>query len=130
MKINEFAKRSGVPAKTIRYYETVGLLPEPARRANGYRDYDDRDLERLIFVRRCRELQIPLNQLKKLVSVQADPRASCADVDEIINDKLAKVRALQRELALLEETLGQLSLACHHNQIRDCAILRRLKCAP
>ena len=130
MKINDFAKRSGVSAKTIRYYETVGLLPEPTRRANGYRDYDEGDLERLIFVRRCRELQIPLNQLKKLVSVQADPRASCADVDQIIHDKLAKVRALQRELALLEETLGQLSLACHHNQIRDCAILRRLKRAP
>lgn len=127
MKINELAKRSGIASKTIRYYEEVGLLPEPVRTANGYRDYGDADVERLTFIRRCRELQIPINELKRLVSVQVDPGASCGEVDQIIKDQLEKVRNMEQELALLEKTLSELALSCQNNQVRDCEILHRLK---
>lgn len=127
MKINELAARTGITSKTIRYYEDVGLLPEPARSENGYRDYSEKDVERLIFIRRCRELQIPIDELKKLVNVQVNPSASCLEVDQIIKDQLEKVRSLQQELELLEKTLGQLAVSCQNNQIRDCEILHRLK---
>lgn len=127
MKINELAKRSGTASKTIRYYEDVGLLPQPSRSTNGYREYGDRDVERLTFIRRCRELQIPINALRKLVSAQEDPSASCSEVDQIIKDQLENVRRMQQELALLEKTLGQLAVSCRTNQVRDCEILRRLK---
>jgi len=130
MKINELAARSGITSKTIRYYEDVGLLPEPARSENGYRDYSEKDVERLIFIRRCRELQIPIDELKKLVNVQVNPGASCLEVDQIIKDQLEKVRSLQQELELLEKTLGQLAVSCQNNQIRDCEILHRLKGVP
>lgn len=63
MIISELAKRSGIPSKTIRYYEEVGLLPILARNGNGYRAYNKLDVDRLIFIRRCRELQIPLDTL-------------------------------------------------------------------
>ena len=127
VKINELAKRSGTASKTIRYYEEVGLLPEPVRAANGYRDYGDADVERLTFIRRCRELQIPINELKKLVNAQVDPGASCGEVDQIIKDQLEKVRNMEQELALLEKTLSELALSCQNNEVRDCEILHRLK---
>lgn len=130
MKVNQLAKRSGIASKTIRYYEEVGLLPIPARHANGYRDYDDEDVERLIFVRRCRELQIPINELRTLMSVQVDPSASCSGIDQVIKDQLRMVRKRRQELALLEKTLSQLTVSCRNDQVRDCEILHRLKQAP
>ncbi|RXF07226.1 MerR family transcriptional regulator [Pseudoalteromonas phenolica] len=65
MKIAELSKLTQVTSKTIRYYEEIGLLPEPARAANGYRVYQQEDVERLSFIRRCRDLQIPLEEIKK-----------------------------------------------------------------
>lgn len=127
MKISELAKRSGIPSKTIRYYEEVGLLPEPTRNINGYRDYDKLDVDRLVFIRRCRELQIPIDQLKQLVRLQIDEAAPCREVDQIVKDQLEKVRARRREFELLEETLAQLVAACSSDQIRNCEVLHRLQ---
>jgi len=79
MKINKLAERSGMASKTIRYYEDIGLLPEAYRSPNGYRDYGESDVERMVFIRRCRELQIPLDELKVLVRLQMDKQAPCAD---------------------------------------------------
>jgi DNA-binding transcriptional MerR regulator len=126
MKINEFAKLCGINSKTIRYYEAIGLLPEPARHNNGYREYHPKDAERLIFIRRCRELQIPLDKLRKLVLVQSDESASCSGVDRIIAEQLEKVRAAKRELALLEKTLNSLAQSCQKDIIGECEILHRL----
>lgn len=127
MKISKLAQVTDIPAKTIRYYEEVGLTPAPQREENGYRYYTDRDVERLVFIRRCRELRISLEQIRKLVAVQGDKSASCQEVDRIIEEQLGKVRKAQAELAMLEKSLSTLSESCQSNEVRECEILNRLK---
>lgn len=126
MIISELATRSGIPSKTIRYYEEVGLLPTPVRDANGYRSYSKLDVDRLVFIRRCRELQIPIETLKHLVDLQMDEAAPCGQVGKVVQDQLEKVKARRRELELLEDALTQLATACSSDEIRDCEILHHL----
>ncbi|MBJ91644.1 MAG: MerR family transcriptional regulator [Alteromonadaceae bacterium] len=127
MKISELATKTRVPAKTIRYYETAGLLSTPLREANGYRCYSTDDIDTLIFIRRCRELNIPIDEIKQLVAVQRKPEASCDTVDNIIAEQLARVRQTQQELAQLEQALAMLATSCSHKQVQNCAILQSLK---
>jgi DNA-binding transcriptional MerR regulator len=127
MKISELASAANVPAKTIRYYEQVGLLKAPLRHDNGYRQYQKKDIETLIFIRRCRELNIAIDDIKQLIKAQQDPDASCSSVDEIISQQLVRIRQTQRELALLETTLSALASSCANHKIEDCSILHHLK---
>jgi MerR family copper efflux transcriptional regulator len=129
MKISELAQTTKVPAKTIRFYESVGLLTSPQRESNGYRYYQVRDVETLIFIRRCRELNISIEEIKQLVAVKQNPQGSCATVDNIIIEQLARIRQLQKELANLEQTLSHLVTSCSSETIQDCCILRNLNCA-
>jgi len=126
MKISQLAKLSAVPSKTIRYYEEIGLIPTAARNANGYRVYDQDDIDRLAFIRRCRELQIPINQIKKLVQVRMDEKAPCQEVDMLIARQLENVRHTIAELALLEKTLNTLAHSCQKHFVGECEILNRL----
>lgn len=125
MKISQLAKETGISSKTIRYYETIGLLPQPLRQENGYRNYTDSDVQRLIFIRRCRDLLIPLAQIRQLVVVQMDKTASCREVERIVDAQLEKVHKTQAELALLERSLSSLA-SCQKEQVRECEILHRL----
>jgi len=127
MKISQLAKESGVASKTIRYYEDIGLLPEAYRNDNGYREYSTSDIERLVFIRRCRELQIPLEQIKTLIAVQVDQKSSCQEVDDLIEQQLEKVRKTIAELTLLEKTLHTLATSCPNDKVGDCQILKNLQ---
>jgi len=127
MKISELALIAQVSVKTIRYYEQIGLLPSPTRTSNGYRHYQEKDIETLIFIRRCRELNIRLDDIKRLVETQQDPKSSCELVDNIIAEQLARIQQTQRELALLEQSLAALASCCKNHQIKDCSILQTLK---
>ncbi|WP_077338043.1 MerR family transcriptional regulator [Pseudocolwellia agarivorans] len=127
MKISEIASKVNVSAKTIRYYEEVGLLEPPLRKDNGYRLYHQKNVETLIFIRRCRELNIAISDIKLLIDVQQDPKASCASVDKIIADQLARIQQSQRELALLEQSLATLAVSCKNHHVEDCCILHQLK---
>ena len=129
MKISELAQASKVPTKTIRYYESIGLLAPASRAENGYRYYKPQDIDTLVFIRRCRELNIPIDIIKQLVEVQYNPKASCATVDSIIAEQLAKVRQTQIELSQLEQTLANLVSSCQSEIIQDCYILQSLKSA-
>ncbi|MBZ9611671.1 Cd(II)/Pb(II)-responsive transcriptional regulator [Rheinheimera maricola] len=128
MKISALACITQVPAKTIRYYESVGLLTPPTREANGYRYYKGSDVETLVFIRRCRELNIPIDDIKQLVDVKQNPQASCTTVDNIIIEQLARVRQMQQELSQLEQTLSHLVNSCESEKIQDCCILQSLNC--
>jgi len=130
MRISTLADAAQVPAKTIRYYEEIGLLAPSLRTANGYRHYQAKDIDRLVFIRRCRELNISIDDIKQLLDVQQHPKASCAAVDNIIAKQLARVQQTQRELALLENSLHQLATSCTHQQIEDCTILQQLRHTP
>jgi len=127
VKISELAQTTQIPAKTIRYYESVGLIKPPQRESNGYRYYQLRDVETLIFIRRCRELNIPIEDIKQLVAVKQNPEASCATVDNIIVEQLARVRQMQQELAQLEQTLSLLVTSCSSETIQNCCILQSLQ---
>ena len=129
MKISELATNTQISTKTIRYYEQVGLLRPPLRSDNGYRHYQSKDVETLVFIRRCRELNISIDDIKRLVDVQQNPKASCALVDNIIAEQLAHIQQTQRELAMLEKSLATLATCCDHQQIEDCSILHNLKSA-
>jgi Cu(I)-responsive transcriptional regulator len=127
MKISQLAKESGIASKTIRYYEDIGLLPTAHRNDNGYRVYYASDIERLVFIRRCRELQIPLDQIKTLIAVQVDQRSSCQEVDALIGQQLENVRTTIAELTMLEQTLHTLVKSCSTDKVGDCQILKKLQ---
>jgi len=127
MKINQLSKLTNVLSKTIRYYEDVSLLPQASRNSNGYRVYSIDDVERLIFIRRCRELQIPIEQIKVLIQVQTDKTSSCSEVDLLIEKQLEKVRKTISELSLLEKTLSTLATSCSNDVVGECEILKKLK---
>ena len=127
MKISQLAKVTNVASKTIRYYEEIGLLPAAYRSDNGYREYSASDIERLVFIRRCRELQIPLEQIKTLIAVQLDQKSSCQEVDALIDQQLDKVRKTIAELTLLEQTLHTLATSCPNDRVGDCQILKNLQ---
>ncbi|GAC14337.1 MerR family transcriptional regulator [Aliiglaciecola lipolytica] len=127
MKISELAIASNVPAKTIRYYEQVGLLKPARRNDNGYRQYRIKDIDTLVFIRRCRELNIAIGDIKQLLDAQQNPNASCAFIDDMIAKQLNRIQQTQRELAILEKTLSALATSCANHKIEDCSILHHLK---
>ena len=126
MKISQLSNLVNVPNKTIRYYEDIDLTPKPLRNVNGYREYSQGDCERLIFIRRCRELQIPIAQIKILIQLQSNKNSSCEEVDLLIEQQLVKVKRTISELSKLEQTLYELSQSCSSNIVGDCQILKNL----
>ena len=127
IKISELATATNIPAKTIRYYEQVGLIAPAPRNANGYRQYQQKDIETLVFIRRCRELNIAIDNIRQLIDAQQNPKASCALIDEIIAKQLKRIQQTQRELAMLETSLSALASSCTNHKIEDCSILHQLK---
>lgn len=131
MKIGEVAKLSGVPAETVRYYEKIGLLPAPARDASGYRAYGEAHLERLRFIRRCRNLDMAQDEIRELIRLTDTPDADCSGVDALLARHLEHVRERLHELAKLEQTLVQLQAACSAGRtVSECGILSGLSHEP
>ena len=124
MKIGEIAKASGIPVDSVRYYEKIGLLPGPQRQASGYRDYQEMHLDRLRFIRRCRNLAMTQEEIRELIRLADEPAANCGDIDVLIERHLQHVRERLQELAQLEQTLAGLREACTGPGRREkCGIL-------
>ena len=124
--IGRAASQSGVSAKMIRHYESIGLVPQADRRDSGYRDYDPEDVHRLSFVRRARDLGFPLERIRVLLGLWGDPTRSSAEVKRIA---LAHVHDLERRIAGMEamkQTLQQLAHCCAGDNRPDCPILSGL----
>jgi len=122
MNIGEAARRSGLPPKTIRYYEQIGLVAAE-RRDNDYRDYADRDVHELRFVARARALGFSVEECRRLLSLYRDRSRSSADVREAAEDHLDQVRTKIAELREMERTLTRLVESCHGDDKPDCPIL-------
>jgi MerR family transcriptional regulator, copper efflux regulator len=118
MNIGTAARRSALPAKTIRYYEEIGLL-RPARADNGYRDYSDADIHRLKFLQRSRGLGFSVEECRQLLSLYGDSHRASADVKALAAHKIA-------ELQSLKKTLTHLVRTCHGDARPDCPILDEL----
>lgn len=102
MNIGEAARRSGLPAKTIRYYEDIGLVSS-ARRGNGFRDYDERDVHSLRFVAKARSLGFTVEECRHLLALYKDPARSSAEVREAAERHIADVRSKIAELQSMED---------------------------
>lgn len=127
MQIKELARATGVGIETIRYYEKQGLMPVPARRENGYRDYATAHLERLSFIRHCRALDMPLGDVKRLLGFVDKPDTNCGDVDALVDDQLARVRARLKSMRALEKQLLMLRGRCSGTlEGAQCGILEQL----
>ncbi|RFC65830.1 Cu(I)-responsive transcriptional regulator [Mesorhizobium denitrificans] len=122
MNIGDAAERSGLPAKTIRYYEDIGLL-KPDRAGNGYRDYSTADLHRLRFLQRARSLGFSVEECRQLLSLYGDTRRESADVKAIATAKLDDIDRKIRELTGLQVMLRQLVDSCHGDHRPDCPII-------
>ncbi len=123
MRIGQIAERSGVPTKTIRYYESVGLLPQPDRTASGYRDYDEPALQRLCFVQRARSLGFSVRECANLLALYDDKQRASAEVKAMAREHVAQVDAKIAELRAMRRTLGELIDKCHGDERPDCPIL-------
>lgn len=131
MKIGEISKATGIPVETIRYYEKIGLVPEPERQASGYRDYRQSHQDRLLFIKRCRNLDMAQDEIRELIRLADQPDADCSEVDALLARHLSHVRERLQELASLEDTLERLQKACSEGRtVSECGILGGLTSEP
>jgi len=123
MNIGLASERSGIPAKTIRYYESIGLVPPAIRTDGNYRDYDDSAVRILQFLKRARAFGLTIDDCRELLSLYRDRNRSSADVKAIARHRIEEIEAKILELKALRDTLGHLVERCHGDERPDCPIL-------
>lgn len=123
MNIGLASGRSGVPAKTIRYYESIGLIPPATRTEGNYRDYDDSAVRVLQFLKRARSFGFTIDDCRELLSLYRDRNRSSGDVKAIAQRRIDEIDRKIVELRALRDTLGCLVERCHGDERPDCPIL-------
>jgi len=126
MNIGTAAERSGVTAKTIRYYEDIGLIPPATRAENGYRDYAAKDVETLRFVQRARKLGFSVKDVGNLLQLWQDNGRASADVKAFALSHIQEIEGRIAELQSIRQTLVRLTNSCHGDERPDCPILEDL----
>jgi len=126
MQIGTAAERSGVPAKTIRYYESVGLIDQAGRTAGGYRVYGERDVETLRFIQRARGLGFSVSDVATLLDLWRDKARASAQVKALAKKHLQEIDRKIAELEGMRGTLVHLVERCHGDERPDCPILEDL----
>jgi Cu(I)-responsive transcriptional regulator len=128
--IGQAAKASGVSAKMIRHYESLGLLSPARRTAAGYRIYDQNDIHTLRFVRRARDLGFSIREIEQLLGLWQNRRRSSADVRRVAQQHVEDLNRKIEELQAMRRTLEQLVHHCHGDHRPECPILDDLASAP
>ena len=123
MTIGDAAKSSGVSAKMIRHYESIGLLPKAQRTQSGYRLYDDNDVHSLRFIQRARSLGFPLETIRTLLALWRNRRRSSAQVKELALRHVAELERKIAEMQAMTRTLKHLAHNCHGDERPECPIL-------
>jgi DNA-binding transcriptional MerR regulator len=124
--IGELSKRTGVKVPTIRFYEEIGLLPEPPRTQSNQRRYSKAEADRLNFIRHSRELGFEVDDIRALLAMTSEPQASCHQADSIARSHLSEI---DRRIASLQALKGELTRMideCGHGRICDCRIIEAL----
>ncbi|OWV92593.1 MerR family transcriptional regulator [Rhizobium sp. R72] len=124
--IGEASRTSGVKVPTIRYYESIGLLPEPNRSEGNQRAYEPADLRRLAFIRHARELGFEVEAIRTLLTLQDDPHQSCASADAIAKARLIEVEQRIRSLMALKAELELMVEGCGHGRVDQCRVIEVL----
>jgi Cu(I)-responsive transcriptional regulator len=126
MNIGEAAKRSGISAKTIRYYESIGLIPAVDRSAGNYRRYGDSEVETLRFIARARSLGFSVEDVGTLLALYRDRKRASAEVKRIAGQHIEEIDRKVEELRAMRKTLAHLMAKCHGDERPDCPILEDL----
>lgn len=124
MRIGQLAKAAEVNIETIRFYERKGLIEQPVKPATGYRDYSNKILERILFIKRAKNLGFTLDEIANLLSMES---AQCNEIQEMASSKLADVRAKLADLKRMEAVLNDLLIRCQSNPKKSgCPIIETL----
>jgi MerR family transcriptional regulator, copper efflux regulator len=126
MNIGDVAKKAGLPPKTIRYYEDIGLI-KPLRDTNGYRAFRDSDIHKLAFLGRSRALGFTIEDCRNLLALWEDKARASADVRAIAKDHLAQIETKIADLQAMRDTLSELVRECAGDERPDCPILKTLE---
>lgn len=126
MNIGEAAKASGVSAKMIRHYESVGLFPQALRTESGYRQYTDKEVHTLRFIRQSRALGFSIEQIRDLLGLWHNRRRSSRQVKALAQAHLEELEEKLQELQAMKTTLEHLVHCCHGDDRPDCPILEEL----
>ena len=126
LKIGDLAKATGTQVVTIRYYEKEGLLRQPERTGSGYRLYSEDDVERLHFIRRCRQHGMNLAEIRDLLAFRDPPAPSCAWISELVEKHIANVQAQIDSLLTLKAHLEALRGTCSGDHGQGCGIINSL----
>ena len=124
--IGELGKTTGTKVETVRYYERIGLLPKPTRTSGNYRSYGEKELARLSFIRRARDLGFPLDQVPALLALSDERNRDCATVDALARDHLAEVERKIADLEALHRELTVLLASCRGGTVAQCRIIEAL----
>ena len=129
MNIGQAAKASGLSTKMIRYYESIGLAPQPGRRPSGYRAYSADEVQRLNFIRRARDLGFSLERVRNLLDLCSNRNRHSADVKRLALAHIAELEARATELRSMIKTLRTLAAACEGDDRPECPIIEGLQAA-
>lgn len=127
LSIGTLAKRTGTKVQTIRYYEQIGLMPEPGRSEGGQRRYGAAELDRLAFIRHSRQLGFSLEAIRELLDLSDSPERSCAQVDAVAQKQLYEVEARIARLEALRVELQRMIGECRADRVANCRILEVLR---
>ena len=126
MNIGQASELSGIPSKTNRYYESIGLIPAPARTDSGYRDYSQPEIETMRFIQRARNLGFTIKDVCELVDLWHDQHRTSAQVKSLTQRHIHEIEIKLKELESMRHTLVTLSDKCHGDDRPDCPILEDL----
>lgn len=126
MRIGEASRLSGVPAKLIRYYESTGLLSRAGRDRNGYRDFDERNVQELRFIKRARALGFPIMQIVELLKLWRDTRRPSSKVRTLAERHRASIVSRMEAHRAIIDVLTRLITSCRGDERPDCPILQHL----
>lgn len=127
LSIGTLAKRTGTKVQTIRYYEQIGLMPEPERTEGGQRRYGTQSHDRLAFIRHARQLGFSLEAIRELLDLSDSPEQSCAQIDAVARRQLREVEDRLKRLESLRKELQRMIGQCQADRIADCRILEVLR---
>ena len=131
LAIGEMSRRTGVNIETVRYYEKIGLMPKPNRSEGGNRLYNDVQLQRLYFIKRCREIGFSQLEIRALLSMVDQGNVTCAEVHKVTTAHVADIRQRIKDLRKLEKVLTQMTNECSRGDVPECPIIETLfDCGP
>jgi MerR family transcriptional regulator, copper efflux regulator len=129
LRIGELSTRSGVPAKTIRFYEHIGLIERASRTSNRYRSYGESDVQTLRFIHRARGLGFSVAEVNALLALYRDRRRASRDVKRLALEHVAELDRRIADLTAIRDTLADLARRCHGDMRPECPILDELEAA-